>query len=599
MTWEAVATILVVLTTTLALATNRVAADAALLAAAAALSFLHLASDRFPSPRDVAASLGNEGLVSIALLFVVAQALTLSGATQRIGSSLLGAPKSVPVAQARLMLPVTLVSAFLNNTTVVAIFLPVVREWAKVHRLPLSKLLIPLSYASILGGIVTLIGTSTNIVVQGLLVEHHMPAFGMFTLTPVALPVALVGIVYVMIASRYLLPDRRPAAESLASTREYTVELEVAADSPLHGVTISAAGLRHLPGLYLVEVRRGEDVEAAVGPSFVLRSGDRLLFVGAVQSVTDLLNMRGLVPAADPGALDLEAPRADRIFVEAVVSRSSPLLGTTIREGRFRTRHGAAILAVHRNGEVLQGKIGDIVLRAGDTLLVETTPAFVDAKRDDGEFFLVSRVKRAMPLRHDKAWISIAVLVLVVLGGALEPWTHAGILPFAFLGALLVVAARVIHMDEARRSIDWSVLFAVAGSLVVAKSLESTGAADVMATSLIGASSALGPLGALGALYVGTLLLTELVTNNAAAALAFPVAVSTASALSMPTTPFAIVICIAASCGFATPMGYQTHLMVYGPGGYRLGDFLKMGVGLDLVAGITTMLVLAWVYGLG
>jgi di/tricarboxylate transporter len=589
MSWEAWITIGIVAAMTVALAMNVAAADALLLLTAIVLASLRLVSESFLPPEQVAAAFGNEGLVTVGALFVVAAGLTHSGGTSRVGTPLLGKPDTNESAQVRLMLPVVGTSAFLNNTTVVAMFLPVVKEWARMRKLDVSKLLMPLSYAAILGGICTLIGTSTNIVVQGLMAEAHVPELGMFTITPVGVPIAIAGILYVIVAARFLLPSRQAAGDKLSDARQYTVELEVEPESPLDGASIASAGLRHLPGLFLVEVQRGQDLEAAVGPDFVLRGKDRLVFAGVVQSVADLHNIRGLRSVQHAEERDLDVPRHDRIFVECVVSATSPLVGSSIRDSRFRTRYEAAVLAVHRNGELLGGKIGDMVMRPGDTLLVEAAPSFVEQQRDRKDFFLVSRVKSVTPVRHERAWISLAILALVVVGGGLEPWTHLGTLPFALLGAALVVLTGCASMDQARRSIEWSVLFA--------KTLDTTGAARGLADALLSLVGGTGPVGALAAIYLCTLILTEVLTNNAAAALAFPIAHATAQSLEVSTMPFAIAVCLAASCGFATPMGYQTHLMVYGAGGYRFSDFLRMGLGLDLVCMIIAVILIPWVIG--
>lgn len=583
MGWEGWVTCGVVVALIFALARNLASADALLLGAATALAGMRVFSERFLAPRDVAAALGNQGLVTVAVLFVVAAGLAHSGGSSRIGAPILGRPRTTAAAQIRMMLPVTGVSAFLNNTTVVAAFLPVVKDWARANRLDVTRLLMPLSYAAVLGGVCTLIGTSTNIVVQGLMIDAHVPAMSMFTLTGVGLPIAIAGIAYTVLASRVLLPSRTPAAERLANPREYTVEMEVERASPLDGLSVESAGLRHLPGLFLAEVHRGDDVEPAVGPDFVLRGGDRLVFVGLVQSVADLTNVRGLVPVADPDGLELDVPRTDRIFCEAVVSATSPMVGKSIRDGRFRSRYGAAVLAVHRNGELIKRKVGDIVLAPGDTLLVEGPPRFLAEQRDRGDFFLVSAVEGRAPVRHERGWISIAILAGLVAFGALEPWTHVDVLPFALIAGALMIVTGCCTMEQARRSIDWSVLFCIAGALVVAKTIESTGVAATLASGVVAVAAPLGPLAALAIVYVTALLLTELLTNNAAAALCFPLAMATASQLHVSAMPFAIAICVAASCGFATPTGYQTHLMVYGAGGYRFADFVRMGVGLDLV----------------
>ncbi len=592
MIWEAWVTCGVVAVMIVALARNVASADAVVLSAATVLSAMRIFSARFPGAREVAGALGNEGLVTVAVLFVVAAGLTHSGGSSRIGAPMLGRPRSTAAAQIRMMVPVTAISAFLNNTTVVATFLPVVKDWARRLQLDPSRLLMPLSYAAVLGGTCSLIGTSTNIVVQGLMIDHDMTPMGMFTLTPIGVPIALAGIAYVVVASRWLLPKRTAASERMANAREYTVEMEVAKGSPLDGTSIEAAGLRHLPGLFLAEVHRGDDFEPAVAPDFVLRGGDRVVFVGLVHSVTDLANVHGLVPVPEPDATDVDVPRSDRIFAEAVVSATSPVAGKSIREARFRTRYSAAVLAVHRNGDLVRSKIGDIVLRAGDTLLLEGPPRLLDEQRDKRDFLLISAVDGREPVRHDRGAISIAILVGLVVAGGLEPLTHLPLLPFALLAAALMVATGCSSMYQARRSIVWSVLLCIAGALVVARALESTGAAGALASGVVAFARPLGPTVALMAVYLTTLILTELLTNNAAAALSFPIAIETATQMQTSPMPFVITVCVAASCGFATPTGYQTHLMVYGAGGYRFSDFLRMGIGLDLVCfGIAMALI--------
>lgn len=596
MTWEAWITVGVVVVMVVALARSRVAADAILLSAAAFLSAMRLTSERFLAPRDVAAAFGNEGLVTVAVLFVVAAGLTHSGATARIGAPLFGQPKSLAVGQVRVMLPVVGVSAFLNNTTVVAMLLPVVKDWARKLRFDLSKLLMPLSYAAVLGGLCTLIGTSTNVIVSGQMVDAGMPALGMFTLTPVGVPIAIVGVLYVVVASRYLLPSRKSAGETLANPRQYSVELEVVRGSPLDGISIEKAGLRALPGLFLAEVQRGDALEPAVSPEFVLHGGDRLNFVGLVSSVADLLKVNGLAAVQEDGDEDLEVPTHDRVYVEAVVSGTSPMVRQGIREGRFRSRYGAAVVAVYREGEILKQKIGDIVLRAGDALLLEAPPRFLVEQRDRRDFFLVSALEGAVPVRHERGGVALLILGALVLSGALEPLFHVSILPFAFLAGAAMVMTGCCTMDQARKSIEWSVLFAIGASLVIASTLQSTGAASAAAELIGSVAGPLGPTGALAAIYLSTLLLTEMVTNNAAAALAFPVAFATANTMEVSALPFAVAVCMAASCGFATPTGYQTHLMVLGAGGYRFSDFLRMGVGLDLLCFAVAIFVIPMMF---
>ncbi|MEX0676335.1 MAG: SLC13 family permease [Pirellulales bacterium] len=535
---------------------------------------------------EALSGLASEGVITIGALFVVGAAVRATGAVDLITSRLFGRPKSPEGAVARMMLPTMGLSALMNNTPLVAMLIPAVGDWARTNRVAVSKLMIPLSYAAILGGTCTLIGTSTNLVVQSMLIKALPTSggLGMFDISWVGVPAAIVGGLFIIATSRWLLPDRRPAISMLDDPREYTVEMQVAPDSPLVGRSIEQAGLRHLPGVYLAEIDRDGNVMPAVSPQEVLRGGDRLLFVGVVESVVDLQRIRGLLPAADQVA-KLSAPRPQRCLIEAVVSNSCPLVGKTIRDGRFRNVYNAVVVAVARNGERLHKKIGDVVLRAGDTLLVEAHPSFADQQRNSRDFFLVSRLEGSNPPRHDRAWIAMAILVGMVAVVTLQ-WLP--MLQGALLAAALMLLARCLTVEQARRSIDWEVLLAIAASLAVGLALETTGAARDIAEQMIAAAGG-HPWIALAIVYAVTLVATEMITNNAAAALMFPFALTTAQGLGVNYVPFVIAVMMAASAGFATPIGYQTNLMVYGPGGYRFGDYVKIGVPLDILVGVVTV----------
>ena len=600
MNWEAWLTLAIVLGVLVALAKNVASTDVLLMGAATVLMSLSLASDRFPSPRQIAAGFGNEGLLTVAVLFVVAAALTETGAMAMVTERLLGRPRSNTDAQLRLMLPVTAFSAFLNNTPVVAMFIPVVSDWCKRARLSPSKLFIPLSYAAVLGGLCTLIGTSTNLVVHALMIEAQktdpaMPLMGMWTISAVGVPCALVGVAFVLIASPKLLPDRKSARAELADPREYTVEMLVEPNSPVDGQTIERAGLRHLPGIYLSAIERDGESIPAVGPDQVLRGNDQLIFVGIVDSVVDLHRMRGLVPATKQ-VFKLNDPRHTRCLVETVVSDTCPIVGKTIREGAFRTRYDAVVIAVHRNGERIRQKIGDIVLKPGDTLLLETHRRFLRNRRNSRDFFLVSHVPDSSPRRHDRAWIAIGIMTLMVLAMSMEDRFGISVLNAALLAAGAMGLTRCLSADQARRSIEWPTLVAIGAALGVGKAVETSGLAAISAQHLITMLQPFGPVGVLGGVYLLTLIFTEIVTNNAAAALAFPLAHATATSMGVNFMPFAIVIAVAASAGFATPLGYQTHLMVYGAGGYRFSDYVRIGVPLDLLIMVVAVALTAYFF---
>lgn len=589
MTWEGWVTLGVIVVLVAGLARNWAGPDLLLLGGLTILMVIGLLfnSQRLPTPKEAVMGFGNSGPITVGVLFVVVEGLVRTGAMTRITRPLLGLPRTTLGAQARLLLPVSGLSAFLNNTPVVAMFMPVVDDWCKKMRLTPSKLFIPLSYASMLGGICTLIGTSTNLVVNGLVVSQaHLPRLNMFDIAWIGVPCAVVGLTYLLVVSRRLLPDRRSPVSLQDDPRQYTVEMVVDPTGPLVKQTIKQAGLRHLPGLYLMEINRSGDVLAAIGPEQRLQGDDRLVFVGIVESVVDLQKIRGLVPATDQ-VFKLDAPRTHRCLVEAVVSDRCPLIGKSIREGKFRTVYNAAVLAVARSGEHIRMKIGDIVLKSGDTLLMETLPAFVEQQRNSHHFFLVSTVADSSPPRHERAWIALAILVGMVTA-VTAGWLN--MLTAAMLAAGLMIVTRCCTGGEARRSVNWKVLLVIGAALGIGRAVQTTGAAGNIAERLIALAQG-NPWIALAVVYGVTTLFTELITNNAAAVLMFPIAIASAKTLDANPMPFIMSIMVAASASFATPIGYQTNLMVYGPGGYRFTDYLRIGLPLNLlIMGVTVAL---------
>ena len=536
-------------------------------------------------PGEALAGFSNQGMLTVAVLYVVVSGLTETGAVGWIVQNMLGRPRGIRQAQARLMTPAAILSAFLNNTPVVAVFVPAVKVWAKRNNLSLSRLLIPLSYASIAGGTCTLIGTSTNLVVNGLLVDQvGLPGLGMFDLAWIGLPVAISVFLFVLIFSNRLLPDRKEPLVHGEGLREYTAEMMVEEGSPLEGRSIEAAGLRCLPGLYLAEIDRNDTILPAVEPHEKLQANDRLIFVGAIESVVDLHNIRGLVPATNQ-VFKLEGDRKDRSFFEAVVSDSCPLTGKSVREGQFRTRFHAVIIALARNGERQHGKIGDMVLRTGDTLLLEARPDFIDQQGRSRDFLLVSEVGGFHPPNHKGAPVALAItigMVILAASGVLS------MLEAALVAAGLMIVSGCTSGQVARQAPDWQVLVVIATSFGVGAALQKSGAAGVLAEGIIGLAGG-SPWATLVLVFTATALLTAIATNNVAALLAFPIALSAAHHMNVDVMPFAITIMVAASASFATPIGYQTNLMVYNAGGYRFTDFVRIGLPLTLLVGLVTV----------
>ena len=544
------------------------------------------------TPAEALSGFSNPGMLTVGVLYVVVTGLTETGAVGWVGPSLLGRPRGPTDARLRLMLPVAGLSAFLNNTPVVAIFIPAVQDWAKRHRLELSRLLIPLSFASIAGGTCTLIGTSTNLVVNGLYVERlGGEGLGLFEPVWVGLPVTVAVLVFLLTAGHWLLPKRLPAAASYEDVRQYTSEMLVQPGSPLVGKSIEDAGLRQLPGLFLIEIERGEQVMAAVSSEELLQANDRLVFAGILDSVMDLQRTRGLIPATDQ-VFKLNLPRPGRCFVEAVLSDKSPLVGKSVREGRFRNRYNSVIIALARNGERVARKIGDIVLAPGDTLLLETRPNFVEQQRNSRDFLLVSQIGEFHPLKHDRAPVAIAIVLAMIAAVSLG-WLS--MLEAALLAAGLMIFTRCTTSRTARRAPDWQVLVVIATSFGIGAALEKTGAASAMAGGLIGLADG-DPWITLALVFMATALLTALATNNVAAVLVFPIALQAAEAMGVAPEPFILTLMVAASASFATPIGYQTNLMVLNVGGYHFGDFVRIGVPLTLLVGLLTVVVVPHVW---
>jgi di/tricarboxylate transporter len=583
---EALVVAIVVLAVLGALIATRIAPEALFIAA---LTFLLVTG--MLSPAEGLSGFANEGVVTVAVLYVVVAGLRETGGVQRISRVLLGTPTSLLTAQLRVTTPVAFFSAFLNNTPIVAMLIPAVRDLAAKANLPASKLLIPLSYAAMLGGMCTLVGTSPTLVAHGLLMERRGTGLAFFEIAWVGLPVAIIGLAFLVLTSRWLLPDRRSKVELFGDPREYTVEMTVDGSGPLVGKSVLESGIADELGLQLIEIHRDGEFYPVVSPHQRLMGGDRLVLAGSVGSVVDLQRRQGLTPASDQ-VFKLDAPRSDRILVEAVVSDSSPLVGRSIRRGRFRTRYGAVVIAVARNGVRVTGSLRDIILRPGDTLLLEATPAFAEQHHHSRDFFLVSALPDSHPLRFDRAALALVILGAMVAAAGLG---LVSMMQAALVAAVAMVATRCLTVEAARASIDWQVVLVIAASIGVGRAMETSGLAASLASGVVGVIG-VSPWASLVAIYLLTSLFSEMVTNNAAVVLMFPIAVSLAAGLGVDAMPFVIAIVMAAAGAVATPIGYQTNLMVYGPGGYVFTDFLRAGLPLVAVTAFVALLVIPRVW---
>ncbi|MCW4631260.1 SLC13 family permease [Marinomonas rhodophyticola] len=537
---------------------------------------------------EALAGFSNSGLITVAAMFVVAAGIHGSGGVDLMVNRALGHPKSVRSALCRIFAPVVVLSGFLNNTPVVATMIPAIHAWSRKIKIPPSKLMIPLSYTAILGGTLTLIGTSTNLVVNGQYQELTRNAgFSLFSITAVGIPVALAGMAFIWMFLPKWLPDRSDK-QAFGNLREFTLEVTVDPNGTLVGKTVQSANLRNLERVYLVEIERHNTIVTAVSSEEVLHGGDRLVFAGDTQAISDLLRIHGIVASADNGEVStLNKDRAERCLVEAVVSPHCTALGKNIRSAKFRDRYGAVVLAVARNGERVKGNLGNIYLEAGDTLLLEARPAFVTRQRYNKDFLLINDLDAETP-RHDRAWLSWVILVGVV---AAAGFGWISMLNAALIGASLMVITGCCSISQAEKSLDLTVIITIAASFALGMALQKTGVAAFLAHNMIHLSGGT-PWLLLVLTYVVVSLLTETITNNAAAVLMLPIVLEATEKAGLNNEPFVFAIMMAASASFATPLGYQTNLMVYGPGGYRFSDFLKVGIPMNIFIGVVTLAVL-------
>lgn len=534
----------------------------------------------------------NPAPLTIAALYVLAGAASKAGLMQPLVTATLGTNYTVRKGLARLLPPVAAASSVFNNTPIVAVMVPEIEAWASRHGRSVSRYLMPLSFASILGGIVTLIGTSTNLVVSGLLGVETGRELGFFDITKVGLPIAVVGLAVLIVLSPRLLAQRRSARDELTgATRDFVVDMQVEPGGPLDGSTVDGAGLRHLAGVFLVQVVRGDETMSAVGPQFRLRSEDVLRFAGKADDVVDLQSIPGLLSRERDQFEGFDFGRSS--FFEAVVGASSPLVGRTLKEIQFRSAYQAAVVAVHRSGARIDAKLGEVPLRVGDTLVLLSDAGFRDRWRDRRDFLLVSPMAgTAVPMRH------LRLPVALIMGGVVL-LAATGLLPIlkaSLLGVLAVLGLRILSPGEARRAIDLDVVLLIAAGFGVAAALTGSGLAERIGSGLVSWFGSFGDIGVLLSIVVATVILTEAVSNTAAAVLIFPIAAEATAATDLDITAVAVAIAVAASASFLTPIGYQTNVMVYGPGGYRYTDYTRLGLPLTtiMVVGIVIGVALWW-----
>ncbi|WP_423825231.1 SLC13 family permease [Salinibacter ruber] len=561
------------------------------------------------SPDQAFAGFSNAAVLTVGALYVVAGGVQHTDALSELDRVLFADTTRLGPVLARFMVPTSVLSGLLNNTPIVAMLTPRLQEWADAQNIPASKLMIPLSYAAITGGMMTLIGTSTNLIVAGLMEAEGYDPLSLFDVTWVGVPAALVVIAYFVLGGHRLLPDRgtsAPAAERRLGQNMF--EVTVTAPSPIVGQTVAEAGLRDLGDAYLTHVRRGTEVLQG-RPGRSLEQGDVLAFNGSLAARERLLERPGLsrtLPAPD-GTHDDPARYETLPLYEAVIAESSNLVGTTLGEANFREQYQGVVLGIQRQDEPVTSPVGTTELQAGDLLIVEAPDDFEErwSSGSREEFYLVApRDGRARPggsPEHDDEETDRSGRAPIALGltGAMVLAAATGLAPIvtaAVLAALLMILAGCIRPAEAQRALNVQVLVVIAAALGIGKAIETTGLATAAAQGVLSVAEPFGPVVVLVALYLLTNLLTEIITNNAAAVLMLPVAMAAASSLGAPPVAFGVLVAVAASASFLTPIGYQTNLMVMAPGGYRFSDYARVGWPVTLLVMGTSVGIISLVW---
>ncbi len=576
-----VAGVLVLLTTT------RLDTDVVLVGAMITLTLLGILK-----PDQALQGFASSGVMTIAALYIVVAGLRETGAMAWLSRTVLGKPGSLEVAQSKLMLVTGALSSVVNNTPVVALFIPIAQEWSSRFGYSISKLLLPMNHMVILAGMCTLIGTSTNLVVHAMLVKAVPDAdLQLFDLAWIGLPLSILGFGYMLVASRWLLPDRKGPVEQLENAREYAVEARVLPGGPLAGRTIAEVGLRSMKHAFVLDIKRGERLLTAVGPGEILEENDRITFVGVVDAVNELRRMPGISVAEDQ-TYQFDLHHGKRWLVEIVLAPGAPVVGCTVKESNFRSLYGAAIISISREGARIAGKVGDVRLEAGDVLLVEAAQGFVQRHKYNRDFLLVSRLQDSTRPNFARAPLASLILVAMLVLSAME---FVPLFQASFIAGGLMIATGCLSLPIARRSIEYPVLAGIAASFALGFALAESGAAALLA-GWIGDLARGDPFWALVVLYASTVVLTELITNNAAGVLMFPIAMAVAQDGNVSYMPYVVSVMVGASAGFITPIGYQTNLMVYGPGGYRWSDYIRFGVPLSIIVGVATMLIVPRVW---
>ena len=579
-------TIVTVLTMFTVLLLTKIRADLVFLGAIAILFVTGVLN-----AKEAFSGFSSTSVVVIGVLFVVVAGLTHTGVLQWIVKHLLGQPKSYSKAVIRLMLPVAGLSSFLSNTTVVALFVGIVKMWSKKLGVSPSKLLIPLSYASGMGGVCTLIGTPPNLIISGLYADETGQAMNVLATTIPGLFCLCIGVLSI-IAMRKLLPDRQAPESAFESTSEYTVELLVPSDNPNIGMTINEAGLNDVRGGYLIEVVHYDEFVAPADGEELVMGGDRLIYSGQIDEILDLKKSHGLVNA-DHHVFTLSEIDTSRQLRTAYVTFGSSLIGKTIGNTSLEKDYGLVLVAVARSGKRIEKSPREVIIQAGDTLLLDCPPKLkIDTSSLTSKlhFFDSDQV----PNIGKKTLISTTIMIAMVVLSAMN---IIPLLQCAFLAAMAMLIFRCCNVDQAMKAINWDILMVFAGSVVLGLAIQKTGIAERLAFGILDVCGD-NPIVVMTAIcFVGTFI-TEFISNTAAGAMFFPIMYQAAEKLGYEPYPFLIALMVSVSSSFATPIGSPTHMLVYGPGGYRFSDFMRIGLLMNLIILAANIFIVNIIYPL-
>lgn len=547
------------------------------------------------SPAQGLAGFSNTATITVGAMFILSAGLFRTGAINFLGNIAAQVfDKGFWFGIIAVMLIVAVLSAFINNTPVIAIFLPILLGVARDTGISVSKILMPVSFASMFGGVCTLIGTSTNILVSSIAEKNGLRPFTMFEFAPLGLVMFAVGTAYLLLFGIRLIPDRRGKGDLIEdfSMNEYLTEVVISGDSISIEKTIREAPIVHDLDLTILKIQSGDETIQLPSPSYVLQSGDILLVRSDIDQIRALQEREGIEFKPKTKWGDTSVAQDQYRLLEAVIEPNSSLVGSTLQRSNFRDQYSATVLAIRHKGKLLREKLSDTVLSAGDLLLIEIEVSRVPAFKRSGDFIITSEME-ATEFRRNKAISAIIVVAGVVTLAA------TGAMPIvvsAVVGAIVMILLRCITIEEAYSAIDWKIIFLLAGVLSLGVALEESGTAALLSSNLLKYVGALGPIALVSAFYLLTSLLTETMSNNATAALLAPIAIVSAKAMDVDATPFLMAITFAASASFMTPVGYQTNTMIYGPGQYKFVDFIKVGTPLNVMFWIlaTILIPLIW-----